>query len=101
MDSQDRWSALRKKRLAAAGVAPGSEQEVDRLAVFVHSAVEVLVFSLGPDVGLIHAIALRGGLEVGAATLLQFRAVGLDGTARPELPSMASPRSLISSATCP
>ena len=90
---------LTKEALGGTGVAPGGEQEVNRLPIFVHCPEEVAILASDPDASLIDPVALRGRLEMMSATPLGLRAVGLDGTARPELRSMARPRSRISSAT--
>jgi hypothetical protein len=67
-----------EEALDSLGVAPGGEQEIDRLAVFVNGPVKVFVLAFNSDVCFIYAIALRGRLEMGSATLLQLRAVDLN-----------------------
>ena len=61
---------LAQEAFSSIGVAPGGEPEVDRLAIFVHRTLEVLVFPFDPNVGLLHRVALRGRFEMRAARLL-------------------------------
>jgi len=69
---------LAKEALSGTSVAPGGEQEVDRLSIFIHGSVEVFELAFDPDEGFINAVALEGGFQMAAAALLQLWAVGLD-----------------------
>jgi hypothetical protein len=69
---------LRKKRLAAAGVAFGCEQEINGLSGGIHVSVQVSVLPFYSDVGFIDVIAFIGPFQVRAAAPVQFRPVDLD-----------------------
>ena len=69
---------LAEEALGGTGVAPGGEPEVARLPVFINGPVKVFVFAYNPSVCFNFSIALRGALEIMAATLLQLWAVGLN-----------------------
>ena len=73
-----RASAFLKKRLAACGIAPGAEPEIDGLAAAVDRPVQVDPAALDLDVGLVDPPRAVGRAQVGPQPLLQFHGIGLD-----------------------
>jgi len=64
--------------LGGRGVPLRREQKIDGLTGRVHGAVQIFVFTLDLDIGLVGAIARVGGFQMGSAALVQVEWIGLD-----------------------
>jgi hypothetical protein len=72
-----RLQGLPKEPLGTCGIAFCGEQEIGRLARCIHRALEKPALAFHLDIGFVHAIALVGGFQVRAATLVELRRIGL------------------------
>ena len=67
-----------QKALSRCCVLLGREKEIERGAGGIRSPIQVTPLALDPDVRLVHAPAVIGGLQVAAYAALQFGRVPLD-----------------------
>src|SRR5271154_4318498 len=99
MGLEDELNTFLKEALSRGGVALRRQQKIDRLPGRIHSPVQILVLTLNLYIGLVDTVALVRALEMGLATLVQFRRVDLHPT--PNATGIHfQARSANSSATC-